>query len=95
MVAPAGPREERFQELERVEQLKDSENVPVHLFTDVYEASTMCQEYDPGAGAQLSRAVLSLPSSSRETRLSKSMENILFHSVAWGSASLCLAKPSQ
>lgn len=58
LMAPADPREERFQGLERVEQLKDSENVPVHLFTDVYEASTMCQEYDPGAGAQLSRAVL-------------------------------------
>lgn len=69
VVAPAHPREERFQELERVQQLKHSENVLVNLFTDVYEASTMCQEYDPGSGAQLSRAVLSLLSSSRETRL--------------------------
>lgn len=36
MVAPVDPRKERSQELEWLEQLKDSEKVLVHLFTDVY-----------------------------------------------------------
>lgn len=63
MVALAYPREERSQELKRVERLKDSEEVPVHLFTDVSEPLPCARKMCPVQGLiHLAQAALSLHS---------------------------------
>lgn len=51
MVALAYPREERSQELKRVERLKDSEEVPVHLFTDISEPLPRARKVCPCRGS--------------------------------------------